>query len=429
MKVGVLGLWHLGTVISACLAAAGHDVVGVDDYAQVVADLNEGMPPLSEPELPEMVRRGIDRGKLRFAGDLKRLSDRDVLWVAIDTPVDEFDRADIHYVKSRVEKALPWMAPDACIIISSQVPVGFTAMIAELCSSQYPEKNFSLAYCPENLRLGKAVSCFTRPDRVVVGTACDAARAFVRELMKTFTDNFIFMSVESAEMTKHALNAFLALSITFANEIASLCELVGADGKEVESGLKSEKRIGPLAYLSPGGAFSGGTLARDVAFLVDKGKQVDCPTRLLSAIRESNEEHKQWVLRRLKHKLNSFRGQVIAVLGLTYKPGTSTLRRSSSIELCRWLADQGSIVRAHDPAISQLPVELARAIELKSSAKDAMQGAQAVIVATEWPEFRQISAEQLLECMREPFVIDANGFLRSHLENESKITYAAVGKP
>jgi len=235
--------------------------------------------------------------------------------------------------------------------------------------------------------------------------------------------------LESAEMTKHALNAFFALSVSFINEIAAICEHVGADASEVAKGMKSEERIGPKAYLNPGAAFAGGTLARDVAFLVEKAATVNRTTPLLAAIRTSNEEHKRWAARRLLQHVNDLTGEVIAVLGLAYKPGTDTLRRSSSIELCQWLALQGSVVQAHDPAISLLPPELTEQISLKRSPREALEGARAVIVATECPEFRNISAQDILSWMTEPFVLDANGFLRENLAGTAQIDYVAVGKP
>jgi UDPglucose 6-dehydrogenase len=236
------------------------------------------------------------------------------------------------------------------------------------------------------------------------------------------------MSVESAEMTKHALNAFLATSVAFINEIGTICEHVGADAKEVERGLKTEKRIGPGAYLGPGGAFAGGTLARDVVFLSDAGRKAGVPTNLISGVKSSNDAHRGWARRRLREILGDLRGQRIAVWGLTYKAGTDTLRRSSSIELCRSLVEEGAEVSAHDPAVKSLPAELAGSIRLSGNPIDAIKGAAALVIMTEWPEYRQIGSAAIAEALSGRLVLDANRFLESQLAETSRIVYATVGK-
>jgi len=237
------------------------------------------------------------------------------------------------------------------------------------------------------------------------------------------------MSVESAEMTKHALNAFLATSVTFANELARLCEAVGADAKEVERGLKSEARIGPKAYLSPGAAFAGGTLARDVRFLTGFGRQYHLATPLLEGVLASNAVHTEWARRKVTSLLGDTRGAAVAVLGLTYKPGTDTLRRSWSVELCRWMQRQGIRVRAHDPAVTHLPDELRPVIDLRPTVADALAGADLAVVATEWPQYRGLKADDFAATMRRARVIDQNWFLAAALGNDARITYVATGRP
>jgi UDPglucose 6-dehydrogenase len=237
------------------------------------------------------------------------------------------------------------------------------------------------------------------------------------------------MSVESAEMTKHAINAFLATSVTFINELAGICEQVGADAKEVERGLKTESRIGPKAYLGPGAAFAGGTLARDIAFLTQIGGQHDVPINLLSGVHDSNNAHKGWARRKLAERLGVLRGRRIAIWGLTYKPGTDTLRRSSSVELCEWLTIQGARVQAHDPAVKALPPELSDKMGLYPSAHDALSDAEALVVATEWPDYRAIDAVTVVSAMKKPIVLDAGRFLTGTLGIDGRIEYVAVGKP
>jgi UDPglucose 6-dehydrogenase len=232
------------------------------------------------------------------------------------------------------------------------------------------------------------------------------------------------MSVESAEMTKHAINAFLATSVAFANEIASICELVGADAKEVERGLKSEHRIGPKAYLSPGAAFAGGTLARDIQFLSQTAAQRNLPIPLLSSVKLSNDEHKNWIRRCLQAKFSTLNGCTIAVWGLTYKPGTNTLRRSLSVELCNWLLAEGAYLQVHDPEVVDLPDSWTN-VTRRSTPLEVLDKADALIVATEWPQYKEIQPHHLTKIRAGLVVVDANRFLQ-HL-NVDELDYIAVG--
>lgn len=428
MKVCVLGLWHLGTVTAACLASGGHQVTGLDFDETVVNNLKHGKPPLFEPGLEELVKKGLDSGALDFSvSAAAAIRDSQVIWVAYDTPVDDDDNADVDYVLERVSRLFPYLESGQEVLVSSQLPVGTSKNLEAMFTEARPGGAVSFSYSPENLRLGKAISVFTQPDRVVIGTRVEKSRQVFAELLAPFTDRIEWMSVESAEMTKHALNAFLATSVTFINEIAALCEQVGADAKEVERGLKSETRIGPKAYLGPGGAFAGGTLARDIAFLTKLGLQHDLPIHLVPAVRASNDAHKSWPRRRLVQLLGELKGKTIAVWGLTYKAGTDTLRRSSAIELCQWLLEQGAKVQAHDPAVNSLPGKYA-AIRLCASPREAAQGADALVVATEWPDYRAVSMPEILATMRTAIVLDANRFLAASLETLPGVTYSAVGK-
>jgi UDPglucose 6-dehydrogenase len=429
MKVCVVGLWHLGTVTAACLASAGHQVIGLDFEEATVKRLQAGQPPLYEPDLEELVRKGQAEGRLGFSTDIAdSLYGSEVIWVAFDTPVDEEDCADVDFVLNRVVQLFPYLSAGAVVLISSQLPVGSTGRLERQYALKFPDKPVTFGYSPENLRLGKAIRSFTQPDRVVVGVRNEAARERVQDLLRTFSDHIEWMSVESAEMTKHALNAYLATSIAFINEVAELCAQVGADAREVELGLKSDTRIGPRSYLTPGAAFAGGTLARDIQFLAQIGAAHHQSTVLLSAVRESNEAHRLWVRRRLQALLGDLRGERVAILGLTYKPGTDTLRRSGSVELCEWLSQQGTVVHTHDPAVKRLPEQLAEKFALHSTPIAALSEASAMVVATEWPEYRSLTAETILSAMRKPLVIDPNGFLLTTLGNDQRIRYVTVGK-
>jgi UDPglucose 6-dehydrogenase len=429
MNIAVLGLWHLGSVTAACAAAAGHQVMAWDPDPAVVAALADGRPPVQEPGLDDLVRTGLSAGTLRFSPDLDAaVGDADIVWITFDTPVDAEDRADVKWVLDQVTRAFPHLKSGALVLSSSQLPVGSVAALERAWQAVARGRTTSFACAPENLRLGHAIDVFTKPDRVVVGTRTEADRARLSLLYAPITDRVEWMSVESAEMTKHAINAFLATSVTFINELATLCEQVGADAGEVERGLKTEARIGPKAYLSPGGAFAGGTLARDIVFLSQLGKSHDVPVHLLSSVKTSNDAHSQWARRRLSQRLGSVEGKTIAVWGLTYKPGTDTLRRSSAVELCQWLANHGATVRAHDPAVRSLPAEIAPFINLASDAAAATEGASALVVATAWPEYRQVPSGEVRARMVRPLVFDASQFLRETFGKDPAVEYLSVGR-
>lgn len=421
MKVCVAGLWHLGSVTAACLAAAGRDVVGLDADRQTVDRLNDGRPPMLEPGLGNLTREGIEAGRLRFTADPEAIRDCDVVWIAYDTPVDDDDQADPEVVIAHAQSLLPFMRDNTLVVVSSQLPVGSTARLEEASLALGRPATLSFVYSPENLRLGKAIDVFMKPDRIVAGTRKEEDRARFADLMAPITTTIEWMSVESAEMTKHALNAFLATSVTFINEIARICERVGADAKEVERGLKTDIRIGPRAYLSPGAAFAGGTLARDVAFL----SSIE-PLPLITGVKRSNDQHKAWALDRIHAELGKMKGRKVCVWGLTYKPGTDTLRRSSAIELCQALAAEGAQVSAYDPAVKHLSPELASIIDLKNTAHEAAADADAVVVATEWPEIRESSKSALPQ--RPIVVIDANRFLAAEIADRGHLYYFSVGK-
>jgi UDPglucose 6-dehydrogenase len=429
MKVCVQGLWHLGSVTAACLASVGHEVVGLDADQKTIDGLNQGKAPLFEPGLDELLQAGLTKGNLRFTtNSADAATDAEVLWVTFDTPVDDDDRADVEFVLNQIKTVLPVLANGAVVLVSSQMPAGSIRQLEVFVNENLANKQLSFACSPENLRLGKALDVFLKPDRIVVGVRTNDARRKLEQLLLPVTDRIEWMSVESAEMTKHAINAFLATSVTFANEIASICELVGADAKEVERGLKTEMRIGPKAYLSPGGPFAGGTLARDIEFLGIASQAKQLVTPLLSSVRPSNDEHKNWVRRKLLERFPHLKGITVAVWGLTYKPGTDTLRRSLAVELCDWLIEQGATVHVHDPVVRQLPDRWADRVVSHDHALDAVAEADVLVVGTECPEFRQDAVGLLSTASANLVVIDANRHLQSALAT-SGLKYVAVGTP
>ena len=429
MKICVQGLWHLGSVTAACLASVGHDVVGLDGDSKNISNLNQGKAPLFEPGLDEMIQNEINQGHLRFVQSSREsLADAEVLWVTFDTPVDEEDHADVEFVLGKIKSVLPELNDGTVVLISSQIPVGSIKKLEHFVKDNYIKKQICFAYSPENLRLGKSIDVFLNPDRIVVGTRNDETKEKLKKLLSLITNKIEWMSVESAEMTKHAINAFLATSVTFANELAAICELYGADAKEVERGLKTESRIGPLAYLSPGGPFAGGTLARDIEFLDKAAQEKALAVPLIQSVRASNNEHKKWTKRKLSEKFTPLNKLSIAIWGLTYKPETSTLRRSLAVALCDWLIEEGANVRVYDHAVQELPSHWNNQVDRFDSALEALKNTQVLVLGTEWAEFKE-TAKKMLEVVNNDYmVIDANRYLQNEIFPLG-INYIAVGMP
>ena len=421
MNVTVLGLWHLGSVTAACCAKY-FDVVGLDYDAANVAKLNAGQAPLLEPGLNNLIAAGLAARKLSFTTDPEiACQNADVLWVTYDTPVNDDDESDVEFVLGNLRRTLPHLPAGALVLISAQLPVGTCAKL----ETAFPQ--FHFACSPENLRLGKAIDSFEKAERAVVGIRSDTKKALLERLFQPFAAQTLFMRTESAEMVKHALNSFLALSITFINEVARLCESTGADAKEVSVGLKSEARIGPKAYLGPGGPFAGGTLARDVVTLSRLAEANGEKISVIPAIKQSNDLHRGWAFRRLQSRLGDLRGKRISILGLTYTTNTDTLRRSAAVELCLQLLAAGARVSAVDPAVKVLPAALG-SISFAADISTGVAGAEAVVVCTEWPEFRQADWLNLIPQMRRPVFVDANRFLEKELKSLPGVEHLSVGR-
>ena len=423
MNVVVLGLWHLGCVTAAC-CAEHFPTVGLDFDEAAVGGLRGGKAPVFEPGLDHLIQRGLEAGRLSFAvgAEAAALGAADVLWVCYDTPVDENDAADVPFVMERLEACLPALRPGAVVLLSSQIPAGTCRKL----EARHPGVAFACS--PENLRLGKALEIFRRPERIVAGVRAPGARTALEPLFAPFCREILWMRPESAEMTKHGINAWLALSVTFANEMARLCEAVGADAREVERGLRSEPRIGQKAYIRPGASFAGGTLARDVVALTQLAREHDEPAAIFPAILAGNEAHKDWALGKLRRLIQPLEGSVVAVLGLTYKPDTNTLRRSGAVELCVKLLKAGARVRCYDPSSPELPTAL-REAQVCANLEEAVAGADAAVVATEWRQIKQADWTDLAGRMRRRLIIDANGFLASNAETLRGVEYYAVGLP
>ena len=388
MKLVLQGLWHLGCVTAAGCAKAGHQVLGLTEDAAEAARLNAGQLPIHEPGLAELFAEGLASGRLRFSADpAEALDGAELCWITYDTPVDAEDRADVAYVMERAGATLKRMRAPQVLLVSSQLPVGSAAKLKGIAPA-----GVSITCAPENLRLGAALKVFLEPDRVVLGADDEAARAVLKRLFEPISPKLEWMSAASAEMTKHAINAFLASSVVFINEIAGLCESHGADAAEVARGLKSESRIGPKAYLGPGAAFAGGTLARDLQFLSGMAAEEGRPQNLFKAALESNRRHGLWPQKALERALpGGLKAKRIAVLGLAYKAGTDTLRRSPAVELLEALQALGAELLAVDPLVKALEAPLS-AIKVGADAAKVLAGADALVLFHAWPGLDQVYA-------------------------------------
>ena len=349
MKIAVHGLWHLGIVTCAGLVKLGYQVVAFDRDIFIINDLKKGKLPVTEPGILELLQ--AHREKIIFTDSLQDLENCELHWITYDTPVQENDIANSEFVISEIRNWLEESMFDSEIIISSQLPIGSSKKIRKIIDEIRPGNSLQLNIQPENLRLGKALETFLNPDRIVLGTESGQIAPEIVEIFSKLNVPIISMSNESAEMVKHAINAFLAASITFMGEIAEICELTGANAQDVERGLKSDLRIGAKSYLSPGIGFAGGTLARDVQYLTAVQKNLR-PDSLLSSLLPSNKQNNDWVYNSIQKIHPSGKGLKILLLGITYTAGTNTLRRSSGIELAKKLhADLNEVFFYEDELI------------------------------------------------------------------------------
>ncbi len=412
--------------MSAVFAASGHTVLGFDEPERI-AELERRELPVEEPGLRRLIEEQSDTGRLQYTGRVEDLGACQIVWIAYDTPIREDGTADAPWVLDTVASLFTHLAVGALVVVSSQVPVGSIASLERRAAETCPERRLRFASSPENLRLGRAIEYMRHPDRYVVGVRNKRDADGLKEAFAPISTSVEIMSVESAEMTKHALNAFLATSVSFINELAALCERTGADAREVERGLKTDIRVGSRAYLRAGGAYAGATLARDVDFIIAAEERVGLEPTMFRGVRTANDYHGTWSQRAFSENVGSPRGARVALLGLTYKPGTNTLRGSNSVALAKWFADQGATVVAFDPAVHEVPSDLQDVLTLAPSAQEALHGADAAFVMTQWPEFHELTPDVIVAALRGANVFDAERFLEDRLASESRLRYFAIG--
>lgn len=428
-SISVLGLWHQGIVGAACMADLGYDVLAADSDAARIGALNKGKAPLYEPGLDELIQKGLRSGRLRFTADVAgAVKGRPVVMVMHDTPVDENDRSDLSGVLRDVAAFTPNIEDDALIFVTAQVPAGTCGRIVNEIRKTRPSLRFGIAYSPENLRLGQAIERFLKPALPVIGADDAHTLDRVEKLFAPLGVKWMRVNLRTAEMTKHALNAFLATSVTFANEIGNLCDEIGADGVKLAEVLRMEPRVGPKAMLFPGLGFSGGTLARDMQTLREMGDRAGIETLMLDGVWAANRQQNRLVMRKLKRIFGDLAGVRACVLGLTYKPDTSTLRRSAAIEIIAEMVQAGMSVAAHDPKADRAEVARHKEFSFFEDAYDAVRGAQVMVIITGWPEYRKLDFGRVKGLMEKPVIIDVNNMLKADELEAAGFNYLDVGR-
>lgn len=428
-KVCVVGIWHLGSVYSACLAELGYSVVGVDRDQNRVENLNKGGTPLFEPGLGELVAKNIRLGRLGYTADLRdALVGASFVVIAFDTRVNEKDEVDLSEVYDTATKIAEWLENGSIIIVSSQVPVGTCEEIKSQIRQKRHSLDFDVACVPENLRLGQAIERFMNPERIVIGADNDNTLDRVEAFFSVVKASKIRMNLRSAEMTKHALNAFLATSISFINEIANLCDEVGADALLVAEAMHLDSRIGPKAMLKPGLGFAGGTLARDLKVLQKLGRKMGCQTHLINGVLDVNQQQNRMIAGKLRRIYGSLQNLTVGVLGLTYKAGTSTLRRSASLEIIKDLTDGGARVKAYDPKADLRELKGPREFEFCSDPFEVAHGSDALVFVTDWPEFKELNFSRVKSLMKKPVVVDAQNMLDAERLIQMGFVYLGIGR-
>jgi nucleotide sugar dehydrogenase len=423
-RVAVIGTGYVGAVTSVCLASLGHSVCGLDSDSLRAGQLNNGQAPFHEPGLPEMLKASLSTGRLRFTDDrAQALSDAEFVFLCVGTPPGPDGSPDLAQLESAIQSLAPYLRAEVLIVNKSTVPVGsgnWTRTILEDALEGNRDIKFHVVSNPEFLREGCAIEDFLYPDRIVLGGApSDVSR--VAELYQPVLDqsfaggrrgdrpSLITTELASAEMIKYAANAFLATKISFANEMAQLCELLGANVREVLPAIGADHRVGQ-GFLNPGVGWGGSCFGKDVAALISTGQEYGYTPTMLQATVGINGAQRASVVRKLQRELHSLKGRRIALLGLTFKPGTDDLRDAPALDVARRLLNAGAVLSAFDPVVKALPEEFA-AVRLTRDAYDAADRAEAVVVMTEWPEFRMIDPVGLRRVMRGDLVVDGRNCL------------------
>ncbi len=433
MRLCVIGTGYVGLVAGTCFAESGNDVIAVDIDAEKIEQLRRGEVPIYEPGLSELIRRNVAQRRLSFSKDLADAVRKSLIcFIAVGTPEGDDGRADLKAVKNVAADIADAMDGYRVIVDKSTVPVGTAALIESLVRSRTTHP-FDVVSNPEFLKEGAAIDDFKKPDRVIIGSRSELARGLMRELYSPFvrTGNpILFMTPESAEMTKYAANAVLAARISLINEIANVCEVVGGDVEDVRRGVGLDRRIGP-AFLFPGAGYGGSCFPKDVKALIHVAEQNGVEASMLRAVDEVNTHQKQVLFRKLTtHFGNDLSKVCVAVWGLSFKPRTDDMREAPSVTLIEGLLRAGARVHVHDPeALQQARRIFGNRVAYHEVDYDALVAADALCIVTEWEEFRQPDFQRMRDLMKSPIIFDGRNLYQPELMRQFGFTYYAIGRP
>lgn len=438
MKVSVFGSGYVGLVAGACFAESGNDVICVDIDEQKIGKLNDGVIPIYEPGLEEMIKRNVKQRRLVFTTDMEKAIEHALfIFIAVGTPPDEDGSADLKHVLAVARTVGAHMTDYKVIVDKSTVPVGTADQVKIAVSEQLKARGVDLEFDvvsnPEFLREGVAINDFMQPDRVVIGTDNPRTAALMNELYAPFMktkDGLVSMDIKSAEMTKYAANSLLAAKISFMNEIARLCENVGANVDMVRVGIGTDNRIGP-AFLFPGIGYGGSCFPKDVQALIRTGAENQCDMNLLKAVEQVNNSQKCYMLALIRKKYgNELSGLTFAVWGLAFKPQTDDMREAPSRVIIDGLLEMGARVVASDPAaIDQAKMIWNDRITYADYYYDALDGADALLILTEWNDYRRPDFNRIKELLKEPIIFDGRNIYEPQKMKGLGFTYFSIGRP
>jgi UDPglucose 6-dehydrogenase len=433
MRVAMIGTGYVGLVSGACFADFGHNVTCVDKDTGKIAALDGGEIPIYEPGLPELVQTNVREGRLSFATDLSDpVRHADIVFIAVGTPSRRGDgHADLAYVYAAAREIAPLLSGFTVVAVKSTVPVGTGDEVERILRERRPDADVAVVSNPEFLREGAAIRDFKHPDRIVIGVDDERARDAMGELYRALYLNaapVMFTERRTAELIKYAANAFLATKITFINEVADLCEKVGADVQEVARGIGLDNRIGSK-FLHAGPGFGGSCFPKDTLALMKTGQDHEAPLRLVETVVAVNDSRKRAMARKVAAALGgNLRGRTIAVLGLTFKPNTDDIREAPATTLITALQDMGAHVRAFDPAGMEQARVVLDDVTYCEDAYSCAEGADALVIVTEWEQFRALDLDRLRAIMARPLVVDLRNIYRPGEMAKHGITYVSVGR-
>ena len=434
MRVAMIGSGYVGLVSGACFSEFGIEVICVDKDADKIARLQGGEVPIYEPGLDELLARSAADERLTFSTDLvAAVAGADAVFIAVGTPSRRGDgHADLEYVHQAAREIAAALNGYTVIVTKSTVPVGTSREVARIVREARPDADFDVASNPEFLREGSAIGDFMRPDRVVIGTDSERAREVMRQIYRPLyliETPIIFTEPETAELIKYAANAFLATKITFINEIAELCEKVGADVHDVARGIGLDGRIG-RKFLHPGPGYGGSCFPKDTLALVRTAEQAGAPMRIVETVVEVNAARKKAMAGKIiAHCGGSVEGKTIAVLGLTFKPNTDDMREAPSLDIIPALQSAGASLRAYDPEGLEAAKRLLDGVVWCEGVYEAMEGADALVIVTEWNAFRALDLARVKRLMKAPVMIDLRNIYDPEEMSAAGFSYASVGRP